>query len=86
MPIKSFITRSAVCSECDRKFSGRDPKTVDKLMKIHYSKAHGITNVTPERREIIHENCKVVKLLTDQDLKTTSDDATKIYRHIETSK
>ena len=38
--MNTFTTRTTICALCDRKFSGRDVKMVNKLLDLHTKKTH----------------------------------------------
>ena len=72
--LKSYATRTINCPECDRKFSGRDKRTIEKMIVLHCRIAHQ-TNINTDYNKqfatVIHSNPHAVchKLLTDAEHK-----------------
>ncbi len=75
MPIlKSYITRTMLCPECERKFSGRDLRTLEKLISLHCKTSHQ-TNIKTDYKitetSILHykKYSSNHKLTTDAEMK-----------------
>ena len=72
MPIKTCITRTTICPVCERKFSGRELKSVKKLLDLHILKSHeGVKIEESTTMQFIHpvKTPGGMKRMSDTELK-----------------
>ena len=66
-----------ICDVCNKQFSGRDAKMVNKLMSMHLLKVHYIISKVKNIQNIQDKS----RCLTDAETKTIIDNETQYYKY-----